>query len=549
MDARAEVKRKSFDDYGKAAATRFLKTAIVIDDHISAPVEPDEGEPIDAPPFAAMEALPAADDGAAPKPAGEGAPPESVSDLPIKPLADAFLDRQIVCGVLKPVDTDDDELVISRAVKAAEVADIVIVDWYLRGTDNRLALSILSRILQGDRDREGRLRLIVVYTSAAPLHERSKELAAHLAAEGIGCIPDPDDDTLIRAENCRIRFVRKPAGKEGKPVSALPDLAVEEFSQLSSGLLSNFALLGIGALRDATHHLLATFDRRLDPAFVGHRMLLTDPGDAHGFAMSLLMLQIKSILTLPNRLGGSLGHEEIEAWFDHGFTGQAVDEQLAAMNVGKGDLKTSALKGGCTVPRFHPALFVPSGGGDAIAAEKTATEDFARLATFAREFKGFSPLPRGWLPSLTLGTLVRTTGENPRYFLCVQPACDTVRIEEARHFPFIELAAVKKKKGDNIVVQVGDERLLLNVLKTPGARHYDLFQPNSESKTVRAVVREENGVITGFTFLGGEDRTYEWVGDIDSNKAQRIAVDLASTLARVGVDDYEWLRRGGSASG
>jgi len=546
LNAKAEVKKPSFDEYGRTAAKRFLKTAIVIDDDIIATAEKAPAGRVEAPPFAAAEEEPAGAPGAAEAPAAEAPDPAAASDLPIKPLADAFLDNQIVCGVLKPMASDKDEDVVTRAVKAAEVADIVIVDWYLRKTDDKLALSILSSILKSDQSRAGRLRLILVYTSATPLVERRKELAARLAAEGIQCKLHEENDALIEATNCRIRFVQKRVGKEGSPVESLPEMAVEEFSRLSSGLLSNFALLGIGALRDATHHLLATFDRRLDPAFVGHRMLLPDPGDAHGFAMSLLMLQIKGILTWPNRLGGSLGHDEIEAWFDHRFSGQAVEEDLEKLNVKKVDLRSKVLSGACEDHKFHPALFVPGGNGDPAVAEQTASEDFSRLATFVREFKGFNPLPEKWLPSLTLGTLVRTVEEKPRYFLCVQPACDTVRIDEARYFPFIELAK-GKKKGDNIVVQADGERLLLNVKKEPGARHYEKFAPNPETRSIRAFPRREAGVIRGYSFSASEGRVYEWVGDIDSTKAQRIAVDLASTLARVGVDDYEWLRRGGSA--
>ncbi|MGO4175782.1 response regulator receiver domain [Bosea sp. TAF32] len=544
------MKKLSFDDYGKKAAKRFLKTAIVIDDDIIAPPEATPTDPVDAPDFAAGGEEPAAAPGeSAAKAAAVGDPDTgSPSDLLIKPLADAFLDNQIVCGVLKPMASDKDEDVVSRAVKAAAVADIVIVDWYLRKTDDELALAILTDILKSDQSREGRLRLIIVYTSAVPLDDRRKKLAAHLKSNGIQCELDANEDTLIGAANCRIRFVQKKVGKQGKPVESLPELAVAEFSQLSSGLLSNFALLGIGALRDATHHLLATFHRRLDPAFVGHRMLSPDPGDARGFAMSLLMLQIRGTLSLPNRLGGSLGHDEIEAWFDHNFAGEGIEKDLEKLKLKREDLKTKVLAGGCEDHQFHQGLFVPGGNGDPKSAERTASQDFARLATYVREFKGFTALPEGWLPTLTLGTLVRTMEAKPRYFLCVQPACDTVRVEEARYFPFIQLA-VGGKKGDNIVVQAEGGRVLLNVKKEPGARHYDKFAPDPETRSIRAFARVEGGVIRGYSFSASEGRVYEWVGDIDSTKAQRIAVDLASTLARVGIDEYEWLRRGGAAKG
>lgn len=553
MDAKAEVKGLSFDDYGRRAAKRFLKTAIVIDDHISAPVEPDEIETVEAPAFAVIEGKPAdVAAEAAEKPAEPSATTESPSDLPIKPLADAFLDQQIVCGVLKPTDTDEDADVISRAVRAAEVADIVIVDWYLRGTDNQLALSILSHILQSDQTREGRLRLILVYTSAAPLHERSKELAAHLKSQGIECDLPKDDETLIQADSCRIRFVQKRLGKEGNAVESLPELAVDEFSRLSSGLLSNFALLGIGALRDATHHLLATFDRRLDPAFVGHRAMLGDADGARSLAMALFMLQMKGILSLPNHLGNSLGNDELGAWFDDRFGYAEADEHLKEKGLKKNALRSGLLDGGLNLKTAHPALFLPDAQRLAKSGtdiEKEVSHEFARLATFVREFQGFNPLPKGWLPTLTLGSVVRLKeGEKSHYLMCVQPLCDTVRVDEARYFPFVRLVdGGGVKNADHLVIRDGGESVVVSVESKAGSRHYEKFEPDPVSRAVRAkpVLHEER--LAGYSFFGPGNVEYAWIGDVDAMKAQRIAVDLSGLLARVGIDEYEWLRRGGSA--
>lgn len=547
MNANAEVKKLSFDEYGRMAAKRFLKTAIVIDDNISAPIEPVEIGMIEAPDFAAVDEEPK---DAAAKPAEPSASPESPSDLPIKPLADAFLDKQIVCGVLKPTASDKDDEVISRAVKAAEVADIVIVDWYLRGTDDKLALSILSSILKADQSRKGRLRLILVYTSATPLADRRKELAAHLTSEDIKCELNANDDTLIEADNCRMRFVQKQDGKAGSAVESLPDMAVDEFSRLSSGLLSNFALLGIGALRDATHHLLATFDRRLDPAFVGHRMLLGDADGARGLAMALFMLQIKGILSLPDHLGTSLNNDELEAWFDDRFDYAEADEHLKTLGVERAALRSGLCGGGGKLKDFHPALFLPEAyrlATDTKSIELEYSRDFARLATFVRECQGFNPLPAGWLPTLTLGSVVKLTeGEHIRYFMCVQPLCDTVRIADERYFPFIELVEGKNSNStENLVLRDDGKTTVVKVNSKAGSRHYEKFKPDPSSQSVRATPMKKGDEVVGYTFSGAAGE-YAWLGDIDAMKAQRIAVDLSGTLARVGIDEYEWLRRGGT---
>lgn len=546
------MKAPSFDDYGRKAAKRFLKTAIVIDDDIIAPMDPAEIGVIEEPDFLspAQEPSPVVDDkGEDQAEEGGGAEPLPPSELQIKPLADAFLDKQIVCGVLKPISTDDDDKVAIRAVQAAEVADIVIVDWYLRRGDATLALRILSDILNGDRSLKGRLRLILVYTSAVPLNDRRDELAKHLQSQGIECTPLPDDDTLIEADDCRIRFVQKLDGEVGNSVESLPELAVEEFSRLSSGLLSNFALLGIGALRDATHHLLATFDRRLDPAFVGHRMLLRDADGARGLAMALFMLQIKGILSLPDHLGASLNNDELEAWFDDRFSFAEADERLKVLGVERAALRRGLLEGGGKPKDLHPALFVPEAqrlATDAKKIEEEFSKDFARLATYVREFRGFNPLPPDWLPTLTLGSVVKQiVGGSTRYLMCVQPLCDTVRVEDERYFPFIELVVGKSDKNtENLALQDEGNTIVVKVNSKAGARHYEKFKPDAVTQSVRAESRTEGGKIVDYTFTGADGK-YAWLGDVDAMKAQRIAVDLSGTLARVGIDEYEWLRRGG----
>ncbi|MBP0588014.1 response regulator receiver domain, partial [Mycobacterium tuberculosis] len=78
--------------------------------------------------------------------------PGKDAEVKIKPLADAFLDKRIVCGVLKPEPADNDAQVIERAALAATVADVVIVDWYLRPNQDSLARSILQKILTKDRE-------------------------------------------------------------------------------------------------------------------------------------------------------------------------------------------------------------------------------------------------------------------------------------------------------------------------------------------------------------------------------------------------------------
>jgi hypothetical protein len=560
--APAPIKRE-FKSYGLEATRRFLKTAIVIDDEIVAENEVPivalkvgaDGDKSDdsVPPFAVVtpHTEPAALKGQAGhglienEVVAEGSATAQDAQVQIKPLADAFLDKQIVCGVLKPEIADDDKKVVERAVRAAAVADIVIIDWFLRKNKDSLARAILATILKEDAARNGRLRTVLVYTSATPLAERRDSLVDHLKKAGFEAKAPPTDDTLLTVDSCRIRFVQKRSLNVGTKVEELPDVAIAEFAQHSSGLLANFALLSVAALRDATHHLLANLTSRMDSAFVGDRMLRGDFAGAQGFAMSLFMLQIKGLLSLPPSLGSALSDEEVSSWLDERFGYPEADAQLASVGTDKEKLRDSVLRGKPKSDVAHKALFLPettSTPADAGKVEKAASLEFSRFATFVREHDGFNPIPKDWTPTLTLGSVVKLIDKRPRYFMCVQPLCDTVRIDEARYFPFIELTTAKvSNNSDNLALRDSGKPLLVSVGSKAGARHFAKFDPKGDSSILAETV---DGT---FVFSSTSDHRYWWLGDIEPMKAQRIAVDVSGALARVGLDEYEWLRRGGSA--
>lgn len=551
--------KRAFKSYGLEATSRFLKTAIVIDDEIVAEndvpfvaVDGERGED-SAPPFAAV--APHAEPGALE--AEEGAaltelavtPEEAAigqdAQVQIKPLADAFLDKQIVCGVLKPELADDDKKVVERAVRAAAVADIVIIDWFLRKNKDSLARTILAKILKDDAGKNGRLRTVLVYTTATPLVERRDTLVDHLKRAGFDAKAPADDDTLLTVDSCRIRFVQKRSLNVGTKVEELPDVAIAEFAQHSSGLLANFALLSVAALRDSTHHLLANLSSKMDSAFVGDRMLRGDFAGAQGFAMSLLMLQIKGLLSLPASIGNALSDEEISSWLDERFGYPEAEAHLAGVGIDKEKLRDSVLSGKPKTDVAHKALFLPetmSAPADAGKVEKAASLEFSRFSTFVREHDGFNPIPKDWTPTLTLGTIVKLNDTRARYFMCLQPLCDTVRIDEARYFPFIELMTTKaSNNSDNLAIRDGGKPVLVSVSGKAGARHFAKFDPKDASSILAEPVDGK------FVFSSTSDHRYWWLGDIEPMKAQRIAVDVSGTLARVGLDEYEWLRRGGSA--
>lgn len=576
----------AFETLCQTVTQQFLRTAILIDDQIITPSESTSmptAEPLIEPPFigrpaprAAAEeatkaenanvaiersapaqkaeavepkALEQAVDALVKEDAAESMPPEA--SVALKPLADAFLDEKIICAVLNPVAQDEDDQIVQRAVNAASFADIVIIDWFLRTGDAELTLRALVQLLRADAAKNGRKRLIIVYTSAAPLEDRCQDLRQRIAHEGLTCVEIEADFPALRSGSSRIIFVEKSSLGRGTSVEDLPNIALSQFAKEAEGLMSIFALGAIARIRDATHHMLSVFKADLDPALVGHRMVLVEPADARDFALEVLMLQLRGILSADPSLDAVIDKDAVGAWFDHKFS-DAMDEVLAVKNITRADFRTAVETGNPKeafgkdkVKEFHKALFLPE-PPDAAESESRAAGELARLSTHVREAEGVTPLPEGWRPNLTLGSVLRVDPDDGpvRYYLCTQPLCDTLRLDVPTFFSFVTLATGTggSSKDYWLVVRSGGQNVRLKASLTGGGRHFARFQPDAVGKKIVATVDATDP--RKFTFTDDTGTIYRWLADVDSLKAQRAAEEMASTLGRVGVDELEWLRMG-----
>lgn len=539
----------------------FLRTAILIDDEafVDREVAPPQ-EPLVEPTFlgpVAAEASqveqrtsagPAVADEKTEKVSGG----ERSSDVDLKPLADAFLDQRIICAVLKPAQEDEDDAIVQRAVAACTNADIVILDWFLRKGNADLSQRALIDLLRQDREQNGRKRLVIVYTSATPLIDRRSDLEGRLGAEGYEIERPEGLHPTLKVGSTRIVFVEKSWGKEGTKVADLPVLAITEFAKEAQGLMPAFAMSAVASLRDGTHHILSLFRSNLDPALLGHRMVLQELSDTREFLLSVLLLQMKGFLTRNAELDKVLSPATISAWFDHhaqGALSTFLDEnEISAANAKasliEGDAKTK-VQGSEKVRLLHRGLYLTEGDADVIEQERTF--ELARLSSLAREAEGFTPSPPGWFPHLTIGSIVWMRDENAEagtYMLCTQPICDTVRLPKDTFFSFTTLTPTGQGENFWLVVRNDEQhvKLRMNLLTTASTRHFAGFKPDSVTKKIIAHLEAETGK---FVFEDNNGTKYTWIADLDQLKAQRAASEMASALGRVGLDEYEWLRRGG----
>ncbi|MBJ3783655.1 MULTISPECIES: response regulator receiver domain [Devosia] len=569
----------AFQDYRLSGVRRFLQTAVVIDNEaemraVPAPsTEPKvavrkpagvlKQEPASAAAQPESDEVPAVEP--VPEAGKQNAPLHSAAgSLNAKLLTDAFSEREIICGLYRP---EPGENMVSLATNAAKHADVVVVDWLLENNSSVKAVEIIIAILKDDISGNGRLRLLSVYTSQNGVSVIAKELFDQIVA-----VPElADKFTLsgvaIVGANVRICVLSKPQSIGDDDVEKvseqdLPERLLKEFVHLSAGLLTSFALHSISAVRRSAHHVVAVFGEELDGAYLAHRSTLVDPDEAVEFAINLLLGELQNAIAVDERLDGQIGSDVLNSWVDvksvsHKFVkgGAEASPEIVKEFVVGGFAKLKATKDKLT-KADGTAAEGGLGGHNvgevfyASAADAWQRQiEFARLSAFKREAYGRTRLPQGWLPTLTLGSVLKVRGpkneaEKPNYddlganyLVCMQPRCDSVRLAGATGFPFQTGEAATKEF--NLVVKERDlsAGTPLIISGKPGSTQVVKFEADPDAKSVRA---KKDG--DDFIFTDSKGREYFWLGDIKDMKAQHDASALAASVHRVGLVELEFLR-------
>ena len=179
---------------------------------------------------------------------------------------------------------------------------------------------------------------------------------------------------------------------------------------------------------------------------------------------------------------------------------------------------------------------------------RKAELDFARLVVFKREAFGGTKLISNelWRPSLTTGTLLKIEGEGQvqnKYYICLTPACDTLRLPGDTPFVFLEA----KEDVDRFSVVVSEEDGVKTGLYFERDRPFIstfVFTPDAAVQRVRGEdIRQVNGSpVFGFS---NNDRSvnFIWLGEIRYARAASEMARLVQNWMRIGISDSEYLRQ------
>lgn len=535
----------TFQEHILSIVDEFLQTVVVVDDRAfedeAGADEIDNGEDEEAHSGRARGVEPGLREPAEPDP----------HDFDPKAVTDAFAKDGLVCSLLSPSPGED---VDEKFLRAAQRADLVVMDWVLHRDEGRKTLELIEKILASDeRPDRRRLRTIAVYTGQTDLHEVADRLAATIDAAYADCELERCEHGLAMTKG-PVRaavFAKEHVGNLGEELeerrvafSDLPLRLRSEFATLTTGLVTGVALAALAALRDDTHRILKMLGPALDPAYLGHRAALPEPEDARSQTVSLVAAEIRSVIE-DNDIGRNVQLPVLVLWLadakrNHLRFGELIDPNKplslpqveAILTHGLGTDEGAQRVGGTRYGKNYFKNTVKRQATKVFCSESDeARESDAAFAHRMMMRTVYSQPPR----MLQLGTIVHSKGA---YRLCVQPLCDSVRLTNVRAFPFLPLEAVDPDgKPDFVVVdQAASEWVHLRLAGNPSDLLMFSFDPRPEAAVTASIHQGAHC----FTDVDGVIHT--WVGELKPDFGQRTAFDLAQQFARIAVDEAEIFR-------
>ncbi len=560
---------RTFKKLRHEAAREFAQTMIVIDDEASHGAEvlsPQPAGPARSP-SRATRAAATTDASAEPVRAEK---PDS-HKLDAKSLIDKAMDLGLICSVLRPKENENFR---HRVVRAAQVADIVCLDWDIHKDSGEAASEIIGDIIQKDAERNGRLRLIAIYTGI-DASDRILEKILETIPEELKVAYNfrQDEDSLKIESKNGVRIVclfkthgiqlreedRRKSNQVGE--DQLPERLQTEFAELSEGLLSNVALATIASIRSSTHHVLSKFTSQMDGPFFHHRALIDNPDDAEEYAVDIVLSELKGAVdkqqvatiyagsqAIGARIRDIAGDAETLTFRDEKGSPRSFDLKTVVKIVTDGlervrkEVKPPNLPNRKTAQKSLSSLFI----NDGQETVRSLMHQFAAL-TGVRAYPGSHPYQSGQLvPRLGLGTIIRD--ENRTYLMCLQASCDSVRIKDVGNFLFVPLDPVSSDAEDMHVVPVPSPRQAHESeyigLSTSKASYQVVrsikFLACQETKTVNAK-RIDNWL--GFRFEDMDGKSYLWIADLKHQRALRTVQRLGRHMGRLGFDEFEPYRQ------
>lgn len=542
----------SFKENSKNITQHFLQSVVAVDDHIRFTSRPTKIDELVVPEDDGLGMVEVDHQQAAVAPLSH--------ELYYQDLSHSFASKGIICGGFSPEESDLDSS-LKAVVNTSKNSDITILDWQMKiaGTDGEFATNTIKELSKLDVNEGGRTRLICIYTA-----ENTKIVADTLKQSLTDLAPTLSETTMLFSSPNLTHWKIEVVNKRDIQEVELCDYLIDSFTQLTAGLLSNAALSSIAVIRDNTHNLLHKFNKGLDTAYLSHVLGLISSPDmreqanevAFDYAVDLISEELKSELQTSQIVKSSLSEQVLMSWpqsisskkrstpfniklggTNKQFNYETMEKLISSSKesdliaVLENDLGIKGDKSNATLDIFNKGLIQLSING----SDTKHLLELCSIESTRRDIVGL----KDHTPVLKQGTLIKN---GKKYYLCIQPVCDTVRLKEGNHsFSFIE-ARISATNFTHVMRCKNDGYLKLQI--KPSAKNIETmyFTANKDTKTIIATINDDG---IPFFSSGSEQSpmNFEWCGEFKFTISQAIVNGLAAQLARIGLNSFEWLRQ------
>jgi len=489
--------------------------------------------------------------------------------LDAKKLIETSLGLGIVCSVLR---AEKSPKLKKQIITASQNADIVSLDWEIENDSGELARSIIEGIVRSDINRNGRVRLISVYTSTRNRRNILEKVRDGLNSKCKGRYSLDGDHikSAISGKPSGLRIIvlfkihgsrelRQDQLAYAVNEKGLPKRLLQEFANLSEGLLGNVAMATIGAIRGVSHHVLKTFDENTDGPYLHHRTQLEAPWESQDYAIDLILSEIKKSV-IRNGINQFSNQTAIENFIRHKLNGEERilsyrdqenqanvtmsfnTDQLISLIV-KG---VDAFSGSGPLPehynknqvkrRFHELYF-----GNKDEANKSQLK-FASMSQMGLTPTGHRIMQSDSGANLTTGSIIKSSEHG--YLICIQAKCDTVRRSDPAAFIFAKMNKVKKLGSMPVFIvydSKDDKHIILEIASDAYTSLItENFKPDTNTKEIAAATFQG---CRGLNFKCLKGNYYRWIGNAKSRRSLRAVHSISQSMSRIGFDEFEPFRK------
>jgi len=565
-----EASISAYDKFIIESAEQYLKTVVLIDDRI---YENKRGsialrltKPSAVGRKAALKSATSSSDKSG-KEIEKAEVPEEPDEVSFHDVQNSFAKKRIICSLYQPKKSASFGEQ-SEVYKLCSNADVIIVDWDLDDPSGDKATTLVGSLVEQSRvEIPQQLRLVLIYTLEVNLQSVADkiydDLVKRLSKDDVAV--DPQSGGLVLTmKNARVVVLGKREDTTltqfsdyWVPESDLATRTIREFSRLASGLLQGIVLRGIANLRKNNRRILTRFHKDLDIAFLTHRAFLL-PDEAFGQIIPLLTDELHAVLE--DTLGESpLGQaQDVKKILDDWCDNHLIINNDVELNIGDGANGLEFVKDVfCNGPylqndyskfrgskisklidnKEHEPPKWKKAGCDKLAEYLRVDHCHEKLGTLMSQRVKYDNSRR----SLHLGVILRELADKERYLLCLQPICDSVRMEgKSQAFVFCVLKEPKAGKPFTHCVMDGRGNVIKLEYKPKVS---GVFVSNFKGNDDAVYADTDNTDNTDRLIFKDEDvKKYEWIAQLKTEHAQRAAEQFGRELSRVGLTESEWLR-------